>query len=54
MRTALCIAAFTGLAYSAPQLIDLDKIAIDFAPPKLIKPLFNVISDITVSSTAAA
>ena len=44
MHTTLCIAALVGIAYSAPQLIDLDKIAADPAPV-LVKPPVNVVSD---------
>ena len=50
MRTALCIAAFAGIAYSAPQLIDLDKIAEDFAPPALVKAPINVESNVPAPS----
>ena len=54
MRTTLCIAALAGVAYSAPQLINLDQIATDFAPPVLVKAPFNVVSNIPASSTPAA
>ncbi|KAL9136180.1 MAG: hypothetical protein Q9175_002613 [Cornicularia normoerica] len=54
MHTALCIAALAGIAYSAPQLINLDEIALDFAPPDLVKAPVNVVSNIPASSTAAA
>ena len=54
MRTALCIAALAGVAYSAPQLINLDEIAADFAPPVLVKAPVNVVSNIPASATPAA
>ena len=45
MHTALCIAALAGVAYSAPQLINLDKIAA--APkPELVKAPVNVVENI--------
>ena len=53
MHTALCIAALAGVAYSAPQLMNLDAIAEDFAPPKLVAAPVNVESNIPASSTAA-
>ena len=54
MHTALCIAALAGLAYSAPQLINLDEIALDFAAPVLVKAPVNVEVNIPATSTAAA
>ena len=54
MRTTLCIAALAGVAYSAPQLINLDEIAADFAPPVLVKAPVNVVSNIPASSTPDA
>ncbi|CAD6581526.1 MAG: hypothetical protein ASARMPRED_000637 [Alectoria sarmentosa] len=54
MHTALCIAALAGLAYSAPQLINLDEIALDFAAPVLVKAPVNVQVNIPAMSTAAA
>lgn len=50
MRTALCVAALAGVAYSAPQLINLDEIAADFAPPVLVKAPVNVVSNIPAAS----
>lgn len=52
MHTALCIAALAGLAYSAPQLINLDEIALDFAKPVLVKAPVNVVSNIPAPSIA--
>lgn len=46
MHTAFCIAALAGVAYSAPQLINLDAIAADFAPPVLVEAPVNVVSNI--------
>lgn len=54
MRTALCIVALAGVAYSAPQLINLDEIAADFAPPVLVKAPVNVVSNIPAPSMPAA
>lgn len=54
MRTALCIAALAGLAYSAPQLINLDEIAADFAPPVLVKAPVNVVSNVPAPSAPVA
>lgn len=51
MHTALCIAALAGLAYSAPQLINLDEIAADFPAPVLVKAPVNVVSNIPAPST---
>lgn len=53
MYTAFSIAALAGVAYSAPQLINLDAIALDFAPPVLVKAPVNVVSNIPVPSEAA-
>ena len=50
MHTALYIAAFAGIAYSAPQLINLDKIAEDYAPPALVKAPINVESNVPAPS----
>lgn len=50
MRTTLYIAAFAGVAYSAPQLINLEEIATDFAPPVLVEAPVNVVSNIPASS----
>lgn len=50
MQTALCIVAFAGIAYSAPQLINLDKIALDFPPPALVKAPINVVSNVPAPS----
>lgn len=52
MHNALCIAALAGLAYSAPQLINLEEIATDFAPPVLVKAPVNVVSNIPAASAA--
>ena len=56
MHTALCLAALVSVAYSAPQpqLINLDVIALDFAPPELVKAPINVESDFPAASTAHA
>lgn len=54
MRAALCIVALAGMAYSAPQLINLDQIAEDFASPVLVKAPVNVVSNIPTSSTPSA
>ena len=56
MHTALFLAALAGVAYSAPkpQLIDLDAIALDFAPPELVKAPVNVESDIPEPSSPDA
>ena len=54
MRSALCIAALAGVAFSAPQLIDLDEIALDFPPPQLVKAPVNVVSNVPPASTADA
>ena len=53
MHAALCIAALAGVAYSAPQLMDLDAIAKDPAPV-LVKAPVNVVSNVPASSTPAA
>ena len=52
----LCLAALATVAYSAPrpQLINLDAIALDFAPPELVKAPINVESDIPAASTPDA
>ena len=52
MHTALCIAALAGLAYSAPQLVNLDAIALDFPPPVLVKAPIDVVSNIPTPSAA--
>ena len=52
MHTALCIAALAGIAYSAPQLIDLDGVA-KYEPPQLVKAPLNVESNIPASSAPA-
>ena len=52
MRTVFCIAALAGVAYSTPQLMDLNAIATDFAPPVLVEAPVNVVSNIPASSTA--
>ena len=54
MRTALCLAALAGVAHSAPQLIDLDIIALDFDPPELVKAPINVESNIPATVTPDA
>ena len=54
MHTTLCIAALAGVVYSAPQLINLDKIALDFPPPELVKAPVNVVSNIPPDVTADA
>ena len=56
MHTALFLAAVASVAYAAPrpQLINLDDIALDFAPPDLVKAPINVESDIPASSTTDA
>ena len=48
MRTAILLAALASVAYSAPkpQMINLDAIALDFAPPELVKAPVNVEMDI--------
>ena len=53
MRTTLCIAALAGVAYSAPQLINLDAIAQDPAP-ELVKAPVNVVTDDPPDVPAAA
>ena len=45
MRTALYLATLVSVAYSAPQLINLDAIAQDFPAPELVKAPINVVSD---------
>ena len=45
MHTTLCFAALAGVAFSAPQLINVDQIATDFPPPELVKAPINVVSD---------
>lgn len=52
----LCLAALATVAYSAPrpQFINLDAIALDFAPPELVKAPINVESDIPAASTPDA
>lgn len=52
MYTALYLAALASFAYS--QLINLDAIALDFAPPDLVKAPLNVESNIPPSSTPDA
>ncbi len=52
MHTALYLAALASVAYS--QLINLDAIAQDFAPPELVKAPLNVESDIPPTSTPNA
>ena len=56
MHTALVLAALATVAYSAPkpQLINLDAIALDYAPPELVKAPINVESDIPKPSTPDA
>lgn len=54
MHAALCIAALAGVAYSAPQLINLDAIAEDFAPPVLVKAPVNVVSNVPAPSIPVA
>ena len=52
MHTALYLAALASVAYS--QSINLDAIALDFAPPELVKAPLNVESDIPAAPTADA
>ena len=52
MHTALYLAALASVAYS--QSINLDAIALDFAPPELVKAPLNVESDIPPTSTPDA
>ena len=52
MHTALYIAALASVACS--QLINLDAIALDFAPPELVKAPLNVESDIPAAPTTDA
>lgn len=56
MRTALCLAALASVAYSAPQpqLINLDTIALDYAPPELVEAPINVQLDIPAAATPDA
>lgn len=56
MRTALCLAILASVAHSAPQpqLINLDTIALDYAPPELVEAPINVQSDIPAASTPNA
>ena len=56
MRTTLFLTALASVAYSAPrpQLINLDAIALDFAPPELVKAPVNVQSNIPAASTPDA
>ena len=53
MRAALCLAALAGVAYSAPQLIDLQEIDDDYPDPQLVKAPLNVESNIPPSSAPA-
>ena len=50
MHTSLYLAALASVAYS--QLIDLDVIALDFAPPELVPAPLNVELDIPATLTA--
>ena len=52
MHTALYLAALASVAYS--QLINLDVIALDFAPPELVPAPLNVESDIPAALSAPA
>lgn len=52
MRTTLCVAALVGAV--APQLINLDAIALDFSPPELVKAPINVESDIPPTASPNA
>ena len=56
MHTAILLAALASVAYSAPkpQMINLDAIALDFAPPELVTAPVNVESDIPEPSTPDA
>ena len=54
MHTALLVAALAGAAYSAPQLINLDTIALDFPPPDLVKAPINVESNIPPAASTNA
>ena len=56
MHTAIVLAALASVAYSAPkpQVINLDAIALDFAPPELVKAPVNVEMDIPEPSTPDA
>ena len=53
MHTTLCLAALAGIAYSAPQLMNLDAIAQDPAPV-LVKAPVNVVTDDPPDVPAAA
>ena len=56
MHTATVLAVLASVAHAAPrpQLMNLDAIALDFAPPELVKAPINVESDIPASSAADA
>ena len=54
MHTALLVAALAGVVYSAPQLINLDAIALDFPPPDLVKAPINVESNIPPAASTNA
>ena len=56
MHTAILLAALASVAYSAPkpQTINLDAIALDFAPPELVTAPVNVESDIPEPSAPDA
>ena len=53
MHTTLYLAALAGVAYSAPQMINLDEIAKEPAPVLVQAPV-NVVSDIPPDATAEA
>ena len=50
MRTALYLVALASVVYS--QQINLDAIALDFAPPELVKAPINVESDTPAATTS--
>ena len=56
MHTAILLAALASVAYSAPkpQMINLDAIALDYAPPELVTAPVNVDTDIPEPSTPDA
>ena len=54
MRTVFWTVAFVGTVYCAPQLVNLDAIALDFPPSDLIKAPINVVSNILPPASVAA
>ena len=53
MHTTLCIAALVGVAYSAPQMMNLDSVAA-FPAPEMVKAPLNVETDIPPDAPADA